>query len=456
MNKISSEKRYFTFQDKKEVLSVFGLISGVYFVVMLTAFRPLHEWVFTQWMFSYEIKFVKRGLPGEILRLMGLEVNYILIFAIGLSISLILNFALLFFFSAPLRKQVFGRLDALKQITPLNWVGKSVHIGLVLFFLMAILHSATLQRFFQFLGYLEHLQLILVLGGFFSLHRLFDNYNIDRFKKTDLKFRFYQYLIVGTVCVFSLFIHEGFLFFYLPMIFMYWFYKEPGNTSYNFLRLLLFAGLICLTWFIGTYGLLSGKHFEPLLAELVRQFGETRVDIESLRVIFRGFSPNLEFTRIWFEQRFTEKLIHLIFTILILSPTFYVIWQLYYEDFRQMFNLFRKKSISEFGNGIIEQISKPENPVLRTILLASCFTPLFLVPIGIDLFRWISISITNVFVITAVLMFEPDLRHRLAETLFKYRYMVGFVIALSLIFGVLGITNSFSWVYKLTTNLGMG
>ncbi|MCG2587849.1 hypothetical protein [Rhodohalobacter sulfatireducens] len=82
MNYLLSGKRHVQCQDEGETHKVFGLAAAVYFTVIFTAARPLHEWVFTQWMFTYEIAFVKRGLHGEILGLLGFEISYLLIFSI--------------------------------------------------------------------------------------------------------------------------------------------------------------------------------------------------------------------------------------------------------------------------------------------------------------------------------------------------------------------------------------
>lgn len=437
----SSKRRYVRFQDKKDVFGGFGLIAAVYFVVMFTAARPLHEWVFTQWMFSYEIKFVKRALHVEILRLLGIEISYLMIFTIVLILLFVLNAALFLVFSRPLRTESVGDLSLREQFSAKNWADKPIHIGLGLFFLMALLHSTTLQRFFQFPGYLEHLQLALVLGALVLLHRVLRSEH----RSSNL----YSFLMVGGLCFTALFIHEGFLFFYLPMIFMYWIYRIPGTVGYNLLRFMLLAGLIIETWLIGTYGLLPPDQYQPLLNDLQSRFGAERVDVESMKVLFRGFSSNLHFTWYWFEQRLVGKLIHLVCTIIILSPIAYVFWRLYKDDFREGWRILFKKSENQ-------SISTPKNSVLRSLLMLSCFTPFILIPIGIDLFRWISISTLNLFVMTFFLMVDKDFRDRSADIVYEIRYMAIFVIALSLIFGVLGITNSFSWVYKLTTNLGFG
>ncbi|MCG2587848.1 hypothetical protein [Rhodohalobacter sulfatireducens] len=304
-----------------------------------------------------------------------------------------------------------------------------------------MLHSTTLQRFFQFPGYLEHLQLILVLGTLFTLERIF--------RKDTKSQQIYSFLIVGGICFTALFIHEGFLFFYLPMIFMYWVYQLPGSIVFNTFRLILLTGLVLQTWLIGTYGLLPADQYQPFLNELQNRFGTNNVDIESMRVLFRGFSSNLNFTWNWFEQRLIEKLIHLGFTFIILSPTAYIFCDLYQEDFRKAWRILFKKHETQ-------NISTPKNSFLKGLLVLSCLTPLILVPIGIDLFRWISISTLNLFVITAFLMSDQEFHRRAAETLYRLRYVLVLVIALSLIFGVLGVTNSFSWVYKLTINLGLG
>lgn len=441
MNNSSSGKRYVQWQEIAETYKAFGLVAAVYLTVMFKAARPLHEWVFTQWMFSYEFGFVKRGLHGEMLRSMGLEISYLLIFAIVMVLLLILNAALILLFTKPLRSDIFGSLRLKQQLSASNWTGKSIHIGLGLFSLMALLHSTSLQRFFQFPGYLEHLQLILVLGGLFFLERIF--------RRNTKLHQIYSFLTIGVLCFTALFIHEGFLFFYLPMIFMYWVYQRPGSIVFNIFRLILLAALVFQTWLIGTYGLLPADQYQPFLNELQSRVGINNVDIESMRVLFRGFSSNLNFTWNWFEQRLIEKLIHLGFTIIILSPTAYIFWNLYKKDFRKAWRIL-------FNEDETQNISTPKNSFLRGLLILSCFTPLILVPIGIDLFRWISISTLNLFVMTAFLMSDQEFHKRAAETLYRLRYVVVLVIALSLIFGVLGITNSFSWVYKFTTNLGLG
>ena len=126
-----------------------------------------------------------------------------------------------------------------------------------------------------------------------------------------------------------------------------------------------------------------------VLSELVDRFGSERVDLESYGVLFRGFSANLEFTWNWFGQRLIEKSIHLGCTIIILSPTAYVFWKLYEDDFFQVWGIIFNR------NSENQKISTPKNSALRVLLILSCCTPLMLIPIGIDIFRWISISTLN-------------------------------------------------------------
>ena len=110
MEDYSADKTDLQFRNKEDVYKAFGLIGAVYFVVMFTASRPLHKWVFTQWMFSYEFEFVKRALHGEIFRLLGIDISYTLINAFVFALIVILNVMLILLFSHPVRRRIFGNI----------------------------------------------------------------------------------------------------------------------------------------------------------------------------------------------------------------------------------------------------------------------------------------------------------------------------------------------------------
>jgi len=360
-----------------------GLLLVLISLAFIQSRHPLDGWMYTHWLFDYQQGFIKRGLLGDLVRQLYGEPTFADIRFVSYLLIFLVFSAMLLVFSRPLVKE-----------------GGS---GLWLFLLFSITHSATFQHFNYDIGRFDGVIFILALLAVHAIHRWHGAKWLN--------------LLVPLLLALSLFVHEAAFFLTLPLVLVYWYYREPGRNS-MLVKALVFMGMLVLTYLISTRGLLPAEDYESHLATLRSLHGD-RITENSLQVLYRGSVA--ENVRATVEASFSVDwwLQHLALLLVLLPGGFL---------FRKLFRQYGKAQFS------------------LKLLYLSAFSPLALYPLGMDHFRWWALSMTNVLVVTAIVATEDSrFRSALAEVFERYQKWIGFLIMLSIALGPLKITSSFSF-----------
>lgn len=409
---------YLQFEETREVYPWIVAFLGITFSLFLHSTRPLEDWIFSQWLFTYEFQFLKRGLIGEIFRQTHITITYGKVFIAGFLILSTLLVMLSAYFLSVLIDTKWR--DSLKQ----EW-----SVGGILFFLFAFFHSATLQHLVRHIGRFEHLQLVMVLGFFFLLHRFYRRTGNSRVSVL-IKHVLTAFVLL-VVAIVSILIHEAFLFFYLPLMFGIWVLVYPRGIGLNLTRIVLFGLLLLFTWLVSTHGLLPIPDYEWFIGLMQERYG-SRADPASLVVAFRDFGTNVEYTSYWIFQKWTY--VHIVIFTLVLSPTFWFMKKLVERDFRSL--------------------SSDSKARLRLFVFLTCLSPFGLIPLGFDYFRWFSLAFLNVFILITWKMYDSDYKSYIFGLFWRHRLVVVTIIILSLIYGPVGAPSSFRIGNRINELLG--
>ena len=355
----------------------------VFVVIGLVVIRDIHfvsDWHMTHWAFTYEHGFIKRGLIGEtISRLFG-PVTSTIINSVSWGIMLSLSAALIYLFLRP------------------AWESK--RIGVLLFAVVALTHSATIPHLVHDIGRFDHINLLILLGCMFILSR---------------PSQLLRLTVIPLLCLIGLLIHEVFFLMFLPLIFAVWFYEERREWIWP--KLLMLVALIASTWAIGTYGLITDFPIERYMAQL-RERHTFSIPKDSVDVLYRGFAGNIMFNIEEFYKYLRPNVTHHIVFALTLIPT-----------------------ISFFGK-LIHRLCL-EAPTCerlwRVLLVTAALGPLALYVLATDYFRWWSIAITNLFIVFAYLVVRENDTSRLADAVESSQMVVACILGISLVFGPIGV-----------------
>jgi hypothetical protein len=232
---------------------VYFAVTGIF--LLLVYFRSsevLSSWKYTLWLVSYEYGFIKRGLVGELLRFSNITPSYETITIISIALVLIVFVLLVLVFFRPITKT-------------------GNHLGLFLFFLVAITSPATLQSFNHDIGRFDSLGLFFMFGALFS---------ITRFPTS------VSYWVVPILLILSILVHEASFFMFVPFTLVYWYYVDP-SSSRIIPKLMVFIIILLATYLISTHGVLERKTVIEYYSSLKSVYGE-RVSESSLNVLHRG------------------------------------------------------------------------------------------------------------------------------------------------------------------------
>lgn len=374
-------------QVKLAILLSFLLIGSA----ILRSYDPLMDaalgdWRATHWLFNYDIEFVKRGLIGELLRQFGVDVDrQLIVFLSGILLFILISVLFTVFFK-------------------LFFHGEP-YVGLWLLFLMVVSHSATLQHFAFDMGRFDAFGLLLTLLCMLAV------------VKTSGYIRVF---IITFFMSLSILIHEATLFMYVPLVLAFWWYYDAGKNSV-FIRdiLLSTAVLSVVTAIVYRTGNFSSMPLDNHLDMLREAYGRW-VSKSSLQVLHAtGFKDNLQLT--W-KNGFNYKRLshHVLMLVFILIPLGCLLYR-------------------------VGKVVRDELATRDLVLMLASFSPLTLYPVAHDHFRWWALSITNFFVVVAILIYRNDrFRSSCASSIFVERRRVYGIIALSLILGPLGVIESFS------------
>lgn len=420
--------------------------SALFLASVILAYRPLNNWIYSQWLISYEFQFLKRGLAGELFRIAGVSPTYGLVYVLS-AIILCLTIITLLYLSMHVlsavssvnsrtaevdeSKRAVSEGSGLANYTSGDQKTTSVKsssaelksgyrenirammlgapAGILLYVLAFLTHTGTVQHLIRFQGRFEHIQLLLVIFAAYFVLRHADK-------------RFVVTLVVFNVSVICLLLHEAYFFFYLPLLFSLWIWSDYGKPIWVATRGLIFLVLTAITWAISTFGLMDPSSYGEFIQHYQQLYGD-RADPASLIVAFRDFNMNVEYTAYWVFQ--PGMLVHSLVYSLVIAPTTLLLYRVFSSA----------KAWHNWKMGV---------------LVLSCFAPLGLLPLGFDVFRWFSLSILNLFLISYVLLlYVPNLRGQILACLESQKPLMILVIGLSLLMGPTGAPNSFSWVTML-------
>lgn len=376
--------KFYKIFNKCEILFIF-LLSSTVFLCVLRSFQKVSNWKYTHWIFNYEEEFVKRGLIGELLRLLDVSVTYEYVQIFSIILVFFVVCSLLFVFVLPLKKY-------------------PEKIGLCLFFFCAIANPATLQHFVFDAGRFDGFCLLLALLSLLSV-ALFSQYS--------------SLFMIFILSIISILIHEASFFIFIPLVFSYFAYKNNKNLNLYTLFIIILA-LFLSTYVISALGLAQFYDIDRYYEILTIKHG-SHINKNSLSVLYNG---SLDFNiRMTMEKALNmDKFIHHLAMFLVFSPFIFLL----YSSLKCYL-----KNTSYF----------------KTVIIGSSLSPLFLYPLGFDHFRWCSLAITNLIISVCILSLDDDiLLNSISETFNKYRNLSLFFIIVSLIVGPLCVLSSFKFV----------
>lgn len=341
------------------------------------------DWKFTHFLFNYEFEFVKRGLIGEALRMLG-WVNYDTVVMLSYAVVLLLAVLLSVIWLRPFRQS-------------------QQRLGLGLFALVAMTSPMSIQHLVYDLGrydvYIALLSLLAILALPFT--------------------RGWGAAILVVACLVpAILIHEAVFFIYAPLVFCYWYWCEPEHRALPE-KVAAFLLVFGLTFWVSTQGLVTKMDYSQHLQLLQSSHGE-RVIEPSLQVLHKGgLAENMAMT---LKSAIKPlRIVHHGIMLLLLAPLFYWFWLV----FKQL---------------------KPQLNLASGLLLLAAVSPLALYPIGHDHFRWWSLAACNLFVALALLMQQAGPRDAIAELMVAKQRLVWVIVASALVLGPLAITSSFDSV----------
>uniref|UniRef100_A0A7V2ZK29 Wzy n=1 Tax=Ignavibacterium album TaxID=591197 RepID=A0A7V2ZK29_9BACT len=331
-------------------------------LTFINSFNPIDDFNYTHWLFNYNFQFIKRGFIGQILNaihiLPSIEIIYVFSYCI---LFLMFYLFVKFFYDAikPLRKEK----------------------GLILFFLLVLFHSATLQHFHYDLGRFDQIGIIAAILLIMNLHKASKSLQI---------------VIVFLTFLILILIHEALFVMFGPMVLVYWIFLNSYDIKFNILKTMVFIFLGIATLVISNLGLMKAISSEIYYEMLASKYGKI-VDRGAVLTLYRNFADNFEFT---YHIGFSYG--HHLLMLIVVGPVIFLLSILFYKYIHK-------------ANDFIER--------LKFIFLnISALSPLLLYPIAVDRFRWISITITNLFIITAILIKNKKFKIELINVVEKYKY----------------------------------
>ncbi|WP_264695150.1 hypothetical protein [Candidatus Nitrosacidococcus sp. I8] len=373
-----------------------GLFVLLTLITLKSYYTPFpSDWLYTHLLFNYQDEFVKRGLVGEIIRQLGVAMSYDSALYIAYGIFLSVCAALL-----------------ITIIIPFKGYWQST--GCVLFFLFVLSHSGTVQHFYDNFGALDGVCLVLSLCALLVIYKI---------KKPWAYFLAYPFMAA------ALLVHEGTFFTYIPLIFAFSLYLNSSKK--NILQLLLFGiALLLMTTAIFYYGTAKHSTLDQHYKKLINIYGDDSNEVTiakgAIAVLHdRGIKENMRLVALDIKKYGSEiKKEHLILFIT-LFPTFLIYADLISEDIKK--------------NGYTKKL----------LLFASALSPLALYPLGYDFYRWWSLSLTNLFLVTAIIAGIDDrFRDLLISFFHRYQYLVLVAIIFCLIKGELGVSMGGNLFFK--------
>ena len=331
--------------DRSWARPVFILLLAL---AVLKGLRMPSRWAITQYLFTYEHGFIRRGLWGELLhRVFGTwAYHYFFLAAIGLAL-LALIIGVIF--------RASRRLDGAEGTAVLLAIGASPAISFVT-------HLA---------GYLDHLVYLAVLGVF-ALRR-----------RPAL-----QAMAAAVVAVLTPLIHEAAIFWIGPLLALALLRGRDGDRQAETARgLLVVAAAILVVFALSTSVVSITGGASPALANTIRVEGTGHLDVrprqDAFGVLSTASDPAAEMHSRWASM---ETLLDLFWSVLIFAPgTVFLAW------------LAIRGARGRSGDVLASRTTV-------ALIVAAILSPLVLHAVGWDLHRWNALSAFNA-VLAALIVF---------------------------------------------------
>lgn len=359
------------------------IISSLLFLIAIIFERSYvggNDWRFTHWLFNYQIEFVKRGLLGEILTELNFYKSYANLQIIWLCISCSLS--IIYFY-------IISRTIHFEKTT----------IPFLLFSILALTSSGTLQHFIYDFGRFDSVNLILLMVTLLIIPKI--NHKVLPF-------------LIATVASIMILIHEASFFLFVPLMISYWYFIDPKDLSQ---KLIVSLFIVFITFLVSTKGKFQSENLNQHYTQATKEYG-TNVSKSSLAVLHRDFNQNVEFTIKSINQKRIFDYISFIISSLPIFILFFVI-------FKSLLKL-------------------TETNITHILLVLACFAPLALYPLGEDHFRWWSIVITNIFIIVSLLAYHSEAIYNIvAEKTYHHKKLIFTAIIFSFLLGPLGNPSAY-------------
>ena len=332
---------------------------------------------------SYEVEFLKRGLVGEVFRILGLSPWSA---APGIFTLIVLVL-----------------LGGVYMIATHTLLRQHAHplLGLVLVALWA--SPAAIPHLSADFGRFDAL-LILVLGLWAVC-----SYALSATPSLML-------LTVGACC--SVLIHEVALFATVPIGLVLWLirYDEPLVSSSTVAFSLVISLTFALTWTFGGAGSLDPDGIVAMIAE---HYGPSDYSIElMLLLLFGGMPENVSYSASYATRSAPLKE-HLQFVV-VMSGFMLLLGTMVATAVRRL-------------------------PIRGFVAIVGCFAPLALYPFGYDYFRWLSFVLINMTILSVwVMLHDPRVTEAVILRCENWRNTIICLVFLFLAVGPVGIFTGFS------------
>ncbi|MFB6226510.1 MAG: hypothetical protein ABEJ02_04105 [Candidatus Paceibacteria bacterium] len=374
---------------KKHFAFLLTFFIGVYLYFNISSIIGVWNWNAPHWLFvsNQELGFVKRSLPGTILYfLVDLPLSIYQIKFIGISFSVVVSSFLLFIVFRALYKNDFSCV-------------------VTLLFTLFLLSPFTVRHIFSDSGRFNIINLVVVLIFVLLSH----NYSSEKLN--------YILLILSPILFF---VHEAFILIFFPLLLVSLFIQNKDFWDFHILKQyfldnrlkIIFVGFfILITFCIPVFfGGVESKDVGEFV-KLLESRATFEISNSSVLVLFRSFSENINHV---VEHRANfSSFIQIPITLLLVFIWNYIPLSLMYHRMIGMGLDARKR--------------------LFTIIVLSipALSPLLLFFLGTDIWRWISYSILNTYILYFLFALNyPETRIDLRSYFKKYSNIAVVIICI--------------------------
>jgi len=370
------------------------LILCVFLIVIANSLSIITNNVFSemQWTaFTYEFGFIKRGLVGEILRIVFGKPDRQVVIVLSYIVSGAALFALSYLY---LRPYAHAAPENKSRI----W----------LFAILALSHFSTLQFTLLETGRFDQFGIVCMALSIAAVEHL-------KGLKTAAAI-----IIISIVAVL---IHEAYFLLFFPLVFAYWVFKNE-NKADKIIAFLLIAAVVA---YIGLFGNL--KHTisrQDYIHHLVSTYGAW-ISKQPVWILYTTTAQHLRVTTSNFTLPIFYK-VHAIWLIALLPALI-----IFYKMFRLLY-----ASLAAQRSG--------KHPFVMVLLFLSPFSPLLMYFLGIDFGRWLSVCVINIFIFLSLFLYtNRGYAQQCAQMLGRNKKIIIIAVITALLLGPLDKGRGFIW-----------